>query len=93
MLEEYLKPIDRGFYAFNIERAGDFLIYIKTELNSHKFLYVPGAEEFYLSVEDFEKAIQKNILTFVEQLPEEIYNESILLSCPSNNLKIGMHEK
>jgi hypothetical protein len=79
----HLKPIPRGFYAFNIERAVDFLIYVEMENTSYKFLYVPGADPFYLSFQDFTESIQKGVLSFVEQLPEDIYKESILLSCPA----------
>jgi hypothetical protein len=79
-----LKPIPRGFYAFNVERAGDFLIFIEMVSDSYKFLYVPGAEPFYLSIKDFTESIQKGILTFVEQLPEDVYKESISLSCPTS---------
>lgn len=78
------QPVLRGFYAWNIERAGDFLIYVESLKNCYKFLYVPGATEFYLSCEDFSKALQNNVLSFVEQLPEEIYQESLELSCPGN---------
>lgn len=77
-----LKPVPRGFYAFNVERAGDFLIYVEMHSDTYKFLYVPGAEQFYLSCEDFTKSIQTGVLTLVEQLPEDIYKESLALSCP-----------
>lgn len=76
------QPTPRGFYAWNIERAGDFLIYVEALKDCYKFLYVPGATEFYLSVEDFDKALKRNVLSFVEQLPEDIYEESLSLSCP-----------
>jgi hypothetical protein len=78
-----LKPVPRGFYAFNVERAGDFLIFVEMQTDAYKFLYVPGAEPFYLSIEDFTKSMQKGVLSFVEQLPEEVYNESLSLSCPT----------
>lgn len=77
------QPKERGFYAFNFERAGDFLIYVDSTKVCHKFLYVPGADPFYLSFEDFTKAIQKGMLTLVEQLPEDVFQESLMLSCPS----------
>lgn len=76
------QPIPRGFYAFNIERAGDFLIYVEAEKQSYKFLYIPGADPFYLTIQDFTKAIERGVLSFVEQLPEDVYEESLLLSCP-----------
>lgn len=78
-----LKPVPRGFYAFNVERAGDFLIYVEMTSECYKFLYVPGAEPFFLSYKDFDESMKSGILSFVEQLPEEVYQESLLLSCPS----------
>jgi hypothetical protein len=78
-----LQPTERGFYAFNEERAGDFLIYIESQKDCYKFLYVPGPQEFFLSLNDFTESIKRGVLTLVEQLPEDIYNESISLSCPS----------
>ncbi len=82
------QPTPRGFYAWNVERAGDFLIYVESLKDCYKFLYIPGATEFYLTVEDFSKALKANVLTLVEQLPEEIYKESLELSCPDKQLKI-----
>ena len=81
-LAEY-QPTDRGFYAFNVERAGDFLIYIESSENSHRFLYVPGANPFYMTFEDFTNSVKKGVLSFVEQLPEDVFKESLELSCPS----------
>jgi hypothetical protein len=77
------EPTERGFYAFNIERAGDFLIFVKSLEDCHEFLYVPGATQFYMSFKDFTLSIKKGVLSFVEQLPQEIFEESLELSCPS----------
>jgi hypothetical protein len=77
------QPKERGFYAFNFERAGDFLIYVDSTKDCHKFLYIPGASPFYLSFQDFTKAMQQGMLTLVEELPEDVFNESLELSCPS----------
>lgn len=82
-----IEPTPRGFYVFNLERAGDGLIFVERNLNCYKFLYIPGADFFYLSEEDFQKSIKRGVLAFVEQLPEEIYNESLMLACPTNKLK------
>jgi hypothetical protein len=78
------KPVPRGFYAFNAQRAGDFLLFVEMFSECYKFVYLPGGDLFYLSFEDFTKAIKTNLLSFVEQLPEDIYEESLSLSCPSN---------
>ena len=84
------QPTPRGFYAWNMERAGDFLIYVESLNDCYKFLYIPGATEFYLSVEDFTTALKTGIVSFVEQLPEEIYKESLDLSCPSKQSRIDV---
>lgn len=76
------KPILRGFYAFNTLRAGDFLLYVESDDYSHKFLYLPGAHYFYLTKEDFLAAVQAGVLSFIEQLPQDIYDESLELACP-----------
>lgn len=86
------QPTPRGFYAFNIERAGDFLIYVEAHKDCYKFLYVPGASEFYLTFQDFTTALKAGVLTFVEQLPEEIYKESLMLSCPTKTLQNSTNE-
>lgn len=85
-------PTERGFYAFNVERAGDFVLYVETMYKCHKFIYLPGGDPFFMSIEDFDKAIKRGVLSFVEQLPEEIYQESLLLSCPTKDLKIVEHQ-
>jgi len=83
----HYQPTPRGFYAFNVERAGDFLIFVEALKDCYKFLYIPGAEEFYLTLEDFTKASRAGMLTLVEQLPENIYKESLALSCPSKRVE------
>lgn len=81
-------PVERGFYAFNVERAGDFLIFVESSEDYHKFLYIPGADQFYLTKEDFHNSIKTGVISFVEQLPTNIYEESLTLSCPPKTLKI-----
>ena len=76
------QPTPRGFYAFNVERAGDFLIFVESLKDCYKFLYIPGADPFYLSIEDFSNALKLGVLTLVEQLPLDVYEESLALSCP-----------
>jgi len=74
------QPIERGFYAWTIERAGDFLLFVESQKDCYKFLYMPGANEFYLTFEDFTKSMKRGILDFVEQLPEDIFEESLELA-------------
>lgn len=87
-----IEPTPRGFYLFNFERAGDGLIFVENSLKCYKFLYVPGADEFFMSHEDYEKSIKRGILSFVEQLPVDIYEESLQLSCPNKKTNISTYE-
>jgi hypothetical protein len=77
------KPLSRGFYAFNAIRAGDFLLYVESDKYSHQFVYLPGGHSFYLTKEDFSVAIDTGVLSLVEQLPDDIYEESLMLSSPT----------
>lgn len=74
------QPTERGFYAWTIERAGDFLLFVEAQKDCYKFLYLPGATEFYLTFEDYTESIKRGVLEFVEQLPEDIFRESLELS-------------
>jgi len=79
-MSKKITPISRGFYSFDKIRAGDFLIYIDSTKSHYKFVYVPGADFFYLSKEDFKKAIELKVLTFVEQIPQDIFDETLNFS-------------
>ena len=75
-----LQPPPRSIYAWNSIRAGDFIIFKKSNKNYYEFIYVPGGDAFNLTFEDFTNLIKTKILEFIEQLPEDIYNESINLT-------------
>ena len=79
------KPIPKAMYAWNAIHAGSFLLYAESMINCHKFIFLPGPDDYFMTYEDFETAIKKGVLEFVEVLPEEIYNETLLLSCPAGN--------
>jgi len=83
-----LQPVPRGFYAFTEERCGDFLLFVESMKDCYKFLYMPGASEFYLTLEDFTNSTKRGILEFVEQLPEDVYQESLSLACPPNKTTV-----
>ncbi len=87
-----IKPLQRGFYMFSSERAGDALIFVEEQYSCYKFLYIPGASTFYLSKEDFENSVNSQVLCFVEQLPQDIYEESLMLSGPSKEIIIETNE-
>lgn len=74
------QPTERGLYAWTIERAGDFLLFVEAQKDCYKFLYLPGASEFYLTFEDYTEAVKRGVLDFVDQLPEDIFQESLELS-------------
>lgn len=75
-----LQPLERAMYAFLKDRCGDFLLFVESQKDCHKFLYLPGADPFYLTFEDYSTAIEQNTLEFVDQLPEDIFQESLELS-------------
>lgn len=75
-----IKPLEKGFYAFNYQRAGDFLIFVDELTDYYRFIYVPGGMEFFLTPEDFSASIVNETISFVEQLPQHIFDESLNLS-------------
>lgn len=82
------QPSCRGIYAWTQLRAGDFIVYVESSKDCHKFITLPGPYELFLTFDDFTKSIKSGALEFVEQLPEEIYQETISLSCPTNECKV-----
>lgn len=88
------QPISKGLYAWNAIHAGSFLLFIESLKDCHKFLFLPGPAEFFLTFEDFAKCLQTNALEFVESVPNDVFEESIRISstCPSNNPKIICNE-
>ena len=76
------EPTKRGIYAWNALRAGDFLVFVKTLKDCHRFVYLPGPSDFYMTLDDFTDCMKKRVLELVEQLPKDVYEETISLSCP-----------
>ena len=81
------QPLPRGFYAFLKYRCGDFIIFKESHKDYYEFIYIPGGAPFNLTIEDFSKSIKSGMLSFVEQLPEEIYEESLELAKSSCNVQ------
>ena len=69
-------PVKRGLYAF-LQRKGEFLLFVKEEELSYRFMQLPDRFEFYVTKNEFQKAMTKNTLDFIEQIPEEVYEVSI----------------
>ena len=86
--KNHAMPVPKGMYAWNAIHAGSFLLHVETLINCHKFVFLPGPEEYFLTYEDFEEGINKRVLEFVEVLPDEIYEEAIALSCPPSRTSI-----
>jgi len=76
----YYQPKDKSLYAFTKERCGDFLLFVEAQKDCYKFLYLPGADPFYLTFEDYTKLSKNGTLDFVDQLPDDVFQESLKLS-------------
>ena len=70
-------PIKRGLYAFLVQRKGEFILFIEEDEDIYRFMQLPDRFEFCLTKKDFEKAIVKNTLDFIEAIPEEVFEVSI----------------
>ena len=90
-----VEPKNKGMYAWNAIHAGSFLLYVESLKDCHKFLFLPGPSEYYLTFNDFTKCIKSNTLEFVEQLPNDIFEETIKISlaCPPRTSMILSNEK
>ncbi len=88
------RPKPKGLYAWNCLHAGSFLLYVESLKDCHKFLFLPGPSEYYLTFEEFSSSVHSNMLEFVEALPDDIFEESIKLSlhCPPSPSKVIAHE-
>lgn len=75
-----LQPAPRSIYAWTSQRAGDFIIFKESAKDFYEFIYLPGGDPFRLTIEDFTRSVKSGVLEFVEQLPKEIYNESLELT-------------
>ncbi len=87
-------PKEKGIYAWNSLHAGSFILFIKTHELFHQFMFLPGPSEYCLTFEDFSACIKSGVLEFVEQLPDDVFQDSLnfFLSCPSNKSKVINNE-
>lgn len=89
-------PPERSIFAYNFINAGDFIVYTQTLKDCYEFIILPGPSTIYITFEDFENALKNNVLSFVEQLPEDVYKETLelanssrnLLSCPQSPIRV-----
>ena len=88
------KPIPKGLYAWNSIHAGSFLLYIESLKDCHKFVFLPGPTDYYVTNGDFNDCINSGILEFVEPLPDDIFQETISfsLTSPPGIVKLHSHK-
>lgn len=72
-----LQPVPRGFYAWNSLHAGSFLLFMESLNDHYKFIFLPGPSYMNLAFETFTKCIKSNTLELVEQLPEDVYADTV----------------
>lgn len=74
------KPIPKGFYAWTSLHAGSFLLFVEELKDCYKFIFLPGPSYMYLAFNTFDTCITNGVLEFVEPLPDDIYNETVLIA-------------
>lgn len=79
-------PPERSIFAYNFINAGDFIVYVQTLKDCYEFIILPGPSTIYITLEDFENALKNNVLSFVEQLPEDVYKETLELASSTRNM-------
>ena len=72
---EQQHPIPKAMYAWNSIHAGSFIVFAKSLDNCYKFFFLPGPTDFFMTFEDFAKALDTNVLELVEVLPDEIFDD------------------
>lgn len=71
-LEQTL-PQPRGVYAFTKHRRGDFILFIKENSEVLEFMQLPDRYQICLTKKEFNEGIISQLLDFVEQIPEEVF--------------------
>jgi hypothetical protein len=60
-------------YAFTKHRKGDFILFIKEDRDVLEFMQLPDRYQFFLTKKEFSEGVVTNLLDFVEQVPEEVF--------------------
>ena len=66
-------PQPRGVYAFTKHRRGDFILFIKEDSEVLEFMQLPDRYQICLTKKEFNEGITSQLLDFVEQIPEEVF--------------------
>jgi hypothetical protein len=67
------QPLPRGIYAFTKHRRGDFILFIKEDVEVLEFMQLPDRYQVLLTKEEFTEGLNTKLLDFVEQVPEEVF--------------------
>jgi hypothetical protein len=70
---EQTLPQPRGVYAFTKHRRGDFILFIKEDSEVLEFMQLPDRYQICLTKKEFNEGITSQLLDFVEQIPEEVF--------------------
>ena len=70
---ELTLPQPRGVYAFTKHRRGDFILFIKEDSEVLEFMQLPDRYQICLTKKEFNEGITSQLLDFVEQIPEEVF--------------------
>ena len=70
---ELTLPKPRRVYAFTEHRRGDFILFIKEDSEVLEFMQLPDRYQICLTKKEFNEGITSQLLDFVEQIPEEVF--------------------
>lgn len=65
--------MERGVYAFTKHRRGDFILFLKEDKEVLEFMQLPDRYQIFLTKEEFTEGLLTNLLDFVEQVPEDVF--------------------
>lgn len=71
--QKYKTPPLRALYAFTKHRRGDFLLFIKEDLEVLEFMQLPDRYQVCLTRKEFHEGITTKLLDFIEQIPEDVF--------------------
>ena len=66
-------PRKQSLYAFTRFRKGEFLLYVDTEENVHRFMQLPDRYIVNLTAKEFHQGVVEKLLDFVEIIPDDVF--------------------
>jgi hypothetical protein len=72
--QKYKLPVPRGVYAFTKHRRGDFLLFIKEDVEVLEFMQLPDRYQICLTKKEFSEGLTTKLLDFVEQIPKDVFD-------------------